>query len=146
MDDSADGETEGCTVDNYKDAIDDKDDEESFNCEIGSDIDSEHKYDEDDVFDFFARGTYFQSSAPVFYGLSEAEIEIKMKQIDRHFAGHYRSMTKHEALYHQFVTNLINYITVDNLKMLDCDKDTCFNKALNNSVAAFAPTNKYLWN
>ena len=96
-DDSTAGEIKYYTVDNYKDVINEKDDEESFNCEIESDIDSEHEYDEDDVPEFVARATYFQSSAPIFHGLSEAETELKMKQIDRHSAGHYQSMTEHEA-------------------------------------------------
>ena len=39
--------------------------------------------------------------------------------------------------------SLMDYITVDNLKMLDHQKHTCLNEALNNSVAAFAPKNRF---
>ena len=40
------------------------------------------------------------------------------------------------------MTSLMDYTTVNNLKMLDHNKDTCLNEALNTSVAAFAPKNK----
>lgn len=107
-------------------------------------LDYEHDFDEDDTSDFVARATYFQSTdcTPTFCGLTEEEISIKEKQIDRHSNGHYRSMVEHEQLYHQMMTCYLDFITIERLEMLNHRKDTCLNEALNNAVMSFAPKNK----
>ena len=50
-------------------------------------------------------------------------------------------MVDDEQLYHQMMTCLLEFITIDRMEMLDHDKDACLNEAMNNSVMSFAPKN-----
>ena len=107
-------------------------------------MDFEHKYNDDDMDEFVACATYFQNkeSTPTFHGLTEEEVAIKEKQIEKHSNGHYRSIVDHEQLYHQIMTCLLDFIGIEKMVMLNDKKDTSLHEALNNSVISFAPKNK----
>ena len=101
-----------------EDEDEDAEEEDSYKCEDDDDIDSEHDFDDDDVEQFVARATYFQKGEPIFHCLTEAEMNLKKEQIEKHTFGHYRSMSDHEELFHQMMTSLLEFISRQQLKML----------------------------
>ena len=51
-------------------------------------------------------------------------------------------MVEHEQLHHQMMACLLDFISREKMEMLNHNKDTSLNEALNNSVMSFAPKNK----